>query len=156
LLGLKRQSTSSTAWNRPVTELTAAVGERGYDGGKKIKGRKRHIVVDALGLPLAVTVTAANVHDLKGGYRVLRQVKNFLGWFSFEKLYADGTYQAASFHKWVVGTSRKGTFSHSGRKRLRGACRRPRLSGQGVAAPVHGRGGVDRATLYRLRAEAAQ
>ncbi len=76
-------------------------GERGYDGGKKVKGRKRHIVVDTLGLPLATTVTAANVHDLTGGYRVLPQVKKFLGRYSFDKLYADGTYAAASFHKWV-------------------------------------------------------
>ena len=35
----------------------------GYDGGKKIKGRKRHIVVDTLGLLLAVAVTAANLDD---------------------------------------------------------------------------------------------
>jgi putative transposase len=79
-------------------------GERGYDGGKKVKGRKRHVVVDTLGLPLAITVTAANVHDLKGGYRVLPVVKKFLSWYSFDKLYADGTYKAASFFKWVINT----------------------------------------------------
>ena len=38
-------------------------GAVGYDGGKKIKGRKRHIVVDTLGLLLAVVVTAANLDD---------------------------------------------------------------------------------------------
>jgi putative transposase len=37
--------------------------ERGYDGGKKVQGRKRHIVVDSLGLLLAVVVTAASVDD---------------------------------------------------------------------------------------------
>lgn len=43
---------------------TAQGGEqRGYDGGKKVQGRKRHIVVDSLGLLLAVVVTAANVED---------------------------------------------------------------------------------------------
>jgi putative transposase len=38
-------------------------GERGYDGGKKIKGRKRHLIVDSLGLLLVVLVTAANKDD---------------------------------------------------------------------------------------------
>src|SRR3954447_204929 len=38
-------------------------GEKGYDGGKKVKGRKRHIAVDSLGFLLAVVVTAANVDD---------------------------------------------------------------------------------------------
>src|SRR5436305_7601127 len=40
-----------------------AGGMRGYDGGKKIRGRKRHILVDTLGLLLLVVVTAANVQD---------------------------------------------------------------------------------------------
>lgn len=45
----------------------------GYDGGKKVKGRKRHIVVDTLGNLLAIIVHAANVHDTKGGCEVLQQ-----------------------------------------------------------------------------------
>lgn len=40
--------------------------ERGIDGGKKIKGRKRHIMVDTLGCLIEVMVHAANVHDTKG------------------------------------------------------------------------------------------
>src|SRR5471032_2576090 len=39
--------------------------ERGYDGGKKIKGRKRHILVDSMGMLLAVLVTSAAVEDRK-------------------------------------------------------------------------------------------
>ncbi len=38
-------------------------GESGFDAGKKIKGRKRHLVVDTMGLLIAVSVTAASVHD---------------------------------------------------------------------------------------------
>ncbi len=45
--------------------------ERGIDGGKKIKGRKRHIVVDTLGCLIEVMVHAANVHDTKSGCDVL-------------------------------------------------------------------------------------
>jgi putative transposase len=41
--------------------------ERGIDGGKKVKGRKRHIVVDVMGNLLAVVVHAANIHDTMSG-----------------------------------------------------------------------------------------
>lgn len=43
-----------------------AGGVRGYDGGKQMDGRKRHILVDVLGLLLLVAVTAANVQDRNG------------------------------------------------------------------------------------------
>lgn len=46
-------------------------GEQGYDAGKQVKGRKRHLVVDALGLLLAVSVTAASVRDRDGAYPVV-------------------------------------------------------------------------------------
>jgi putative transposase len=41
-------------------------GERGFDGNKKIKGIKRHVLTCSLGLVLAIVVTAANVHDTRG------------------------------------------------------------------------------------------
>lgn len=46
-------------------------GETGYDAGKKVKGRKRHLVVDTLGLLLAVSVTAASVQDRDGAHPVI-------------------------------------------------------------------------------------
>jgi putative transposase len=46
-----------------------ASDERGIDGGKKIKGRKRHIITDTLGHLLGVIVHAANLHDTIEGYR---------------------------------------------------------------------------------------
>lgn len=45
--------------------------ETGIDGNKKINGRKRHIVVDSLGLPLAISVTAANIYDGNEGKNLL-------------------------------------------------------------------------------------
>ena len=48
---------------------------RGFDGGKMIKGRKRHIITDTMGLLLAVVVTAANVHDSKGASDVIALLK---------------------------------------------------------------------------------
>lgn len=47
--------------------------EQGFDGNKKIKGRKRHIIVDTLGCLLAVVVHAANIHDTKAAYYVMKK-----------------------------------------------------------------------------------
>src|SRR4051794_11907458 len=52
---------------------------RGFDGGKKIKGIKIHLAVDKYGLPLAITVSPANVHDSKGIVPVLHQLAGFKG-----------------------------------------------------------------------------
>jgi len=46
--------------------------ERGFDGGKKVKGRKRHVVSDTMGNLLAVKVHAANIHDTVAGEAVFR------------------------------------------------------------------------------------
>ena len=70
---------------------------RGVDGGKKIKGRKRHIVTDTMGLLLAVVVHAANVHDSKGATDVIALLKG-----RFErlvKIVADGGYSGELIEK---------------------------------------------------------
>jgi transposase len=46
--------------------------ERGFDGGKKVKGRKRHVVSDTMGNLLAVKVHAANIHDTVAGEAVFK------------------------------------------------------------------------------------
>jgi len=55
-------------------KTTEVGGESGYDGGKKVKGRKRHILVDTMGLLLAVVVTGANVDDGRGAQQLLTQM----------------------------------------------------------------------------------
>lgn len=55
------------------SKTTSASEDRGIDGGKKIKGRKRHIVIDTQGHLLHVKVHAANVHDTIMGYKVFEQ-----------------------------------------------------------------------------------
>ena len=47
---------------------------RGYDGHKRVKGRKRQLIVDTLGLPIRVLVQAANISDVGGGRDVLRRL----------------------------------------------------------------------------------
>ena len=65
--------------------------ERGIDGGKKVKGRKRHIVTDTQGLVLAVRVHPANHHDSKAAMDVLSQLKPEFR--RMKKIYADGGYR---------------------------------------------------------------
>lgn len=55
-------------------KTTEQPGPRGYDAGKKVKGRKRHFVVDTMGLLLAVVVHTAQLQDRDGAWRVLVQL----------------------------------------------------------------------------------
>ena len=74
--------------------------DRGIDGNKRVKGRKEHIVVDTLGIPMAVAVHEANLHDSKGAPKVIEK----LG-YKFPRLrktLADGGYQG-SLGDWVAG-----------------------------------------------------
>ena len=56
------------------TDSSGAREDRGFDGGKKLEGRKRHLVVDSLGLVLAVAITAGDVADAEGGKACLDQM----------------------------------------------------------------------------------
>ena len=72
------------------TRSTAQGGNTGFDAGKKVKGRKRHLVVDTLGLLLAVTVTAASVQDRDAAAQVVAQACTKVP--GLKKLYTDGAY----------------------------------------------------------------
>ena len=64
---------------------------RGIDGGKKTKGRKRHIIVDTMGLLLAVVIHAANEHDSKSAPRVIAELRG--RFHRLIKIVADGGYR---------------------------------------------------------------
>ncbi|AKB70785.1 MULTISPECIES: IS5 family transposase [Methanosarcina] len=71
-------------------KTTETPGVRGYDAGKKTKGRKRHILVDTIGLLLMVVVHTADIQDRDGAKLVLEQVK---GTFSrLQLVWADAGY----------------------------------------------------------------
>lgn len=75
-------------------------GESGYDGGKKINGRKRHILVDTLGLLIAVVVHSAAVQDRDGVKELLLKVKKKLP--RLKLIWADGGY-TGKLVDWVQG-----------------------------------------------------
>src|SRR3954453_2721472 len=69
---------------------TVGKNSRGYDAGKRINGRKRHVVVDTLGLLIVVLVTAASVQDRDGAIRVLDRAKMAMP--SLVLIWADAAY----------------------------------------------------------------
>lgn len=74
-------------------------GQRGIDGNKKIKGRKEHIVVDTLGLPMSVRVHPANVHDSVGAEEVFESMRyKFTG---LKRILADGGYRGETVRNTV-------------------------------------------------------
>lgn len=84
-----------------TVKTTEVGGERGFDGGKLITGRKRHIVVDTLGLLLAVVVTTAKLDDGTGAPRVLKHLtpEKFP---RLKKLWADQKYRNKALAAWLA------------------------------------------------------
>jgi len=81
-------------------KTTESGGPKGYDQGKKVKGRKRHLLVDTMGLILAVAVLPADVQDRDGAKTVLESLKAPFCWV--KKVWADGAY-AGQWVAWVAG-----------------------------------------------------
>lgn len=67
----------------------------GYDAGKQVKGNKRHVLVDTLGLVLQALVTPANVQDRDGGTLLFTALGERFPLVA--KLFADGAYQGPQF-----------------------------------------------------------
>lgn len=86
------------------TAKTAAVGgdEKGYDAGKKTKGRKRHIAVDTLGMVLCVVVHAASIQDQDGAKLLLQKMKD--NYRRLKVLFADSAYGRSGLPEWVRQT----------------------------------------------------
>jgi len=83
-------------------KTTEAGGERGYDAGKNIKGRKRHIVVDTVGNLLEVVVHAANIQDYHAAKVLLNKLTETVA--TLERIWADGMYGKGGLVEWVQKT----------------------------------------------------
>jgi putative transposase len=105
--GKRSQPTAAILDSQSVRSADHA-GPRGYDAGKKVKGRKRHILVDTLGLLLWVCVTPADVSEKAGARSFLSQA---LQWFGYVRcIWADQGYIGAGFAAWVAAHRATGTL----------------------------------------------
>ena len=87
------------AMDSQSVKTTQMRGERGYDAGKKVNGRKRHILVDTLGLLILVVVTSAAVSDPAGARLVLRRLGG--AGKKVRRIWIDGTYRG-HLVEWVM------------------------------------------------------
>ena len=88
-------------------KTTESGGPRGYDAGKKIKGRKRHIITDTAGNMVGLTVHTADIQDRDGAVSVITTIRRLYPWL--RHLFADGGYAGdklkdalADLGKWTL------------------------------------------------------
>jgi putative transposase len=95
----RKASPSAAILDSQSVKTTEVGGERGYDAGKKINGRKRHLLVDTMGLILAVVVHSAEVQDQDGARLVLTRLGKMFT--RLKVIWADSAYGRNDLPSWV-------------------------------------------------------
>lgn len=103
--GRKPTPTAAIVDSQSVKTTEVGGDQRGYDAGKKINGRKRHIVVDTMGLLLAVVVHAASVQDQEGAKTVLSKLTS--GFRRLKVVFGDSAYGRSGLPEWLKIQLRK-------------------------------------------------
>ena len=103
--GCSRASITLWSWRRArrldETRARPRGGPRGFDAGKKIKGRKRHIVTDTQGNLVGLVVHEADVQDRDGAPRVFASIRALYPWL--RHVFADGGYAGAKLRAALKG-----------------------------------------------------
>jgi putative transposase len=97
--GRDRNASAAAIDSQAVKTTPVGGPERGYDGAKRLSGRKRHILVDTGGLVLAARVHGANLHDRDGGQRLLAEDQQ-RELPRMKLVWADGAY-TGGFRRWA-------------------------------------------------------
>jgi putative transposase len=84
--------------SQSVKTTEESAGVRGYDAHKCVKGRKRHLLVDTLGLPITSYITPADMHDTVGARKLLSGLAFFVP--RLEKIWADAAYRGKELADW--------------------------------------------------------
>lgn len=83
-----------------VKTVEESAGISGYDGGKQVKGRKRHLLIDTLGPPIAIYVTPADVSDPAGARKLLVGLAFRVP--RLQKIWADAAYRGKELADWCL------------------------------------------------------
>jgi transposase len=96
---------TSASVDSQSVDTTSGGEQRGRDNAKNVDGRKRHIVVDSMGLLLAVLVTAANVYDARAAPELFARLAGQpMG--KVVRMYADNKYHNLALYQWVEDNAR--------------------------------------------------